>query len=45
MALDYAKVLKALNVNFEVIGRGEANAIKFEKETGIKPLSVVLKLH
>ncbi|MFN8115614.1 MAG: gfo/Idh/MocA family oxidoreductase [Bacteroidia bacterium] len=37
MALDYAKVLKALNVNFEVIGRGEANAIKFEKETGIKP--------
>ena len=39
MARDYVKVLKGLNSNFQVIGRGEKSAIEFEKETGIKPLT------
>ena len=37
MSVEYAKVLKSLNVDFEVIGRGEGSAGFFEKETGIKP--------
>lgn len=32
MAMDYAKVLEALNVEYEVIGRGAETAKKFEKE-------------
>jgi predicted dehydrogenase len=32
MAVEYAKVLKALNVNFEVVGRGKESASQFEKE-------------
>jgi predicted dehydrogenase len=35
MAVEYAKVLKVLNVNFEVVGRGRESALRFEKETGI----------
>jgi len=37
MALDYAKVLIAQNKKFDVIGRGEESAMKFESVTGIKP--------
>ncbi|WP_282098153.1 Gfo/Idh/MocA family oxidoreductase [Chitinophaga polysaccharea] len=39
MAQDYAKVLKALNVNFTVIGRGKTSAEAFEKATGVKPVT------
>ncbi len=34
MAVDYAKVLKALNVDFLVIGRGEQSAKVFQDATG-----------
>src|SRR3989304_800431 len=34
MAQDYAKVLESLNQDFEVIGRGETSARKFELATG-----------
>ena len=34
IALDYAKVLKALNIDYVAIGRGSLNAKKFEEETG-----------
>lgn len=34
MARDYAKVLQALHVPFEVIGRGELSARRFEAEIG-----------
>ena len=34
IALDYAKVLKALNVDYVAIGRGSHNAKIFEEETG-----------
>jgi predicted dehydrogenase len=34
MSVDYAKVLEAQNEKFMVIGRGEASAIEFEKNTG-----------
>lgn len=34
IALDYAKVLKALAVDYVAIGRGSHNAKKFEEETG-----------
>ncbi len=37
MAMDYAKVLIAQDTKFDVIGRGEKSAIKFESITGIKP--------
>ena len=36
MAIEYAKVLKDLNKNFIVVGRGEESAKKFEDEIGIK---------
>lgn len=36
MAIDYVKVLKSLNKNFQVIGRGEQSASNFEKATGLK---------
>ena len=39
MAMDYAKVLKALNKEFTAIGRGEKNNTIFEKATGIKPIA------
>ncbi len=38
MAIDYAKVLKDLNKEFIVIGRGEKNASAFEAATDIKPV-------
>ncbi|SVB27427.1 uncharacterized protein METZ01_LOCUS180281, partial [marine metagenome] len=34
MARDYAEVLAALDVSFEVIGRGDASAMAFEESTG-----------
>ncbi len=38
-AIDYAKVLKAQNVSFTVIGRGEVSAANFEEATGIKAVT------
>lgn len=35
MAIEYAKVLKALNVQFVTVGRGEESAVKFEQEIGV----------
>lgn len=35
MSVDYAKVLQAQEIKFDVIGRGEKSAAKFRKETGI----------
>ena len=35
MAKEHAKVLKKLNKNFLVIGRGEKSARNFEKEVGM----------
>jgi predicted dehydrogenase len=35
MAIAYAKVLQAMNVNFITIGRGEKNAENFRNETGL----------
>lgn len=35
MALDYSKVLKALDVNFITIGRGDGNAANYERVTGL----------
>lgn len=35
MAIDYAKVLKALNVEMVVVGRGKESATQFEEATGI----------
>lgn len=37
MAIDYAKVLAAQNVSFQVVGRGEESAAKFEAVTGVRP--------
>jgi predicted dehydrogenase len=39
MGKEYSKVLKDLNVTFEVVGRGEETAIEFEKVTGKKPFT------
>lgn len=36
MAVDYAKVLKALDVDFITIARGGERALEFEKNTGFK---------
>jgi predicted dehydrogenase len=36
MAIDYCKVLLALGVTFEVVGRGVASAKSFEDVTGVK---------
>ena len=36
MAVDYAKVLKALKQEVTVVGRSSKSAVKFEKETGIE---------
>jgi predicted dehydrogenase len=38
IAIEYAKVLKALGKDFIVIGRGEESARKFEDATGAKPI-------
>lgn len=38
MAIDYAKVLTSLEIKFKVIGRGEESVLKFESQTGIKPI-------
>lgn len=37
IAIEYAKVLKALGREFIVIGRGEVSARTFEEATGVKP--------
>jgi predicted dehydrogenase len=37
MAIQYAKILHYLKVNFITIGRGEESALKFQNETGITP--------
>lgn len=39
MAVEYTKVLKALDRDFCVIGRGLTNAAKFEQKTGITPIT------
>ena len=39
MSAKYAKVLKAQNFDFTVIGRGNISASKFEAETGIRPIA------
>lgn len=38
IAIEYAKVLKALNRDFIVIGRGESSAEKFKEATGVTPI-------
>lgn len=38
MSIEYAKVLKALDKPFVVIGRGQASADNFVRETGIQPI-------
>ena len=37
MAIDYLTVLKDLDYDTKVIGRGNASALKFESKTGIEP--------
>lgn len=37
MSQDYVKILQALNIDFDVVGRGAQSADTFEKATGIKP--------
>lgn len=39
MAYEYAKVLKAQNHNFLVIGRGKKSAAEFKEKTGISPVT------
>lgn len=39
MAVDYAKVLKAMNIEIKVIGRSEASCDKFKTETGVECVS------
>ena len=36
MAIEYAKVLGAMGINFTVVGRGTISAIKFQEETGFE---------
>ena len=43
MAVDYAKVLSALGVNYSVIGRGESSATAFREVTGIEVIAGGLK--
>jgi predicted dehydrogenase len=38
MAIDYLAVLKNKNYDTTIIGRGEGSAIKFESQTGVKPI-------
>ena len=37
MALEYAKVLQSLNLNFNIIGRGEKKCSEFYSSTGLRP--------
>lgn len=39
MAIDYTKVLISQNHQFDVIGRGQLSANKFEETTGVKPIT------
>lgn len=39
MAYEYAKVLKKLNLDFIVVGRGKDSAKDFYKKTGIEPIT------
>lgn len=39
MAVDYAKVLKAMGIEFAVVGRGQASCEKFKNETGMECIS------
>ena len=39
MAIEYAKVLKAMHLPFVVIGRGEATAKSFKEVTGVDVIS------
>lgn len=39
MAIDYAKVLKAMQVDVKVVGRSQASCDKFKNETGIDCIS------
>ncbi len=43
IAIEYAKVLKALEKDFIVVGRGEESGRKFREETGITPILGGLK--
>ena len=48
MAQDYARVLKALNAPFKVIGRGESSAKEFESAMeiiGLKNWSINQMVH
>ena len=38
MSQAYAKVLGALNVQFDVVGRGQESAAAFEAATGVRPV-------
>ena len=44
MAIEYAKVLCHLNLNFEVVGRGKKTADHFYRQTGVKPVIGGLEL-
>lgn len=39
MAIEYAKILKALNVQFKVIGRSQASCDRFTESTGVSCVS------
>lgn len=39
MTVDYAKVLKAQNHSFTVVGRGKTSAAHFEEVMGVKPIT------
>lgn len=39
MGIEFAKVFKAMKVNFIAVGRGEKSAAEFEKEIGIKAVT------
>ena len=39
MAIEYSKVLNALNINFDVVGRSNKSAEKFEKVVGKKVIT------
>ena len=39
MAVEYAKVLLALNIEFIVVGKGQESAVSFEKQTGKKVIT------
>lgn len=43
MAVDYAKVLSALGMNYSVVGRGESSASAFRKATGVEVIAGGLK--